>query len=179
MAHSLRGQFRRLGSNQRPPRFQRGALPTELHRNRSDPAVRLEPTSSALRGWCPAGRASLARWGGRWESNPHKAGSQPAPASTLGSATVLRPGVEPGIRVPQTRVMSVSPPKQSVSTPARSRTWTCSLGPSRDRPVSPPRYRSSGGWSRTNTGGFRARRPAVRRPRNEAARRGFDPLCPA
>jgi hypothetical protein len=31
-----------------------------------------------------------------------------------------------------------------VSTPARSRTWTCSLGPSRDGSVSPPRHRVPG-----------------------------------
>jgi hypothetical protein len=35
LSHILSGQqFRRLGSNQRPPRFRRGALPPELHRNR-------------------------------------------------------------------------------------------------------------------------------------------------
>ena len=56
---------------------------------------------------------------------------------------------------------------RSSSTPARSRTWICSFGRSRDGSVSPPRHESSGGWSRTNTGGFRARRPAVRRPRNK------------
>ena len=33
--------------------------------------------------------------GGRWESNPHKPGSQPGPAAALGSATVSLAGVEP------------------------------------------------------------------------------------
>src|SRR5262249_34886967 len=49
--------------------------------------------------------------GGRWESNPHIPGSQPGPAAVLGSATVLRPGFEPGTRTSQNRVMSVSPSK--------------------------------------------------------------------
>src|SRR4051812_15423295 len=87
-SHTLSTQFRRLGSNQRPPPLQGGALPVELHRNRSDqrrqqesnlfetalqaaawpsgpgvitcqePAVGLEPTGSALRGRCPARRAA-------------------------------------------------------------------------------------------------------------------------
>src|SRR5207302_6257930 len=43
-----------------PLRFGGVLYPAELHRNRSEPAVGLEPTRSALRGRCPAGRASLA-----------------------------------------------------------------------------------------------------------------------
>jgi hypothetical protein len=51
------------------------------------------------------------------------------------------------------------------STPARSRTWSSTFGESRDVRFT-TRATSSGGWSRANTCGFRARRPAVRRPRN-------------
>ena len=65
--------------------------------------------------------------------------------------SVPRPGIEPGLRPSEGRVMSVSP----------------------------PRSRSSGGWSRANTCGFRARRPAVRRPRiRSVAREGLEPSCP-
>ena len=53
-------QFRRLDSNQQPTRLQRVALPFELHRKKSVPAVGLEPTSSALRKRHSACRASPA-----------------------------------------------------------------------------------------------------------------------
>ncbi len=61
------------------------------------------------------------------------------------------------------------------STPARSRTWTCSFGGSHDVPFT-TRAWSSGGWDRTNINAFRARRPTVRRPRNErVTREGLEP----
>src|SRR5215468_2723057 len=46
-------------SNPRHAFLQIAASPLD-HRIRTEPAVGLEPTSSALRGRCPAGRASLA-----------------------------------------------------------------------------------------------------------------------
>jgi hypothetical protein len=85
---------------------------------------------------------------GRQESNPHNPGSQPGPAAALGSATVLRPGIEPGTRTSQNRVMSLSPSKPLSSTPARSRTWTCSFGGSHDVPFT-TRAASDQGGSRT------------------------------
>jgi hypothetical protein len=47
-------------------------------------------------------------------------------------------------------------------------------------PTGPTSHVSSGGWSRTNTGGFKARSPAIRRPRNRgssprAEREGVEP----
>jgi hypothetical protein len=73
-------QSQRWESNPHAPLYRRGARPIELH-------------------W---------HQGGRWESNPHAPGSRPGPASALGSATVLRPGIEPGTRASQNRVMSLS-----------------------------------------------------------------------
>ena len=48
----------------------------------SRPCSSLTPRPSSLKG-------------GRWESNPHNPGSQPGPATALGSATVSPAGVEP------------------------------------------------------------------------------------
>jgi hypothetical protein len=68
-------------------------------------------------------------------------------------------------------------PRRRGSTPARNRTWTCSFGGSHDLRFT-TRVRSSGGWSRTNTNGFRARCPAVRRPRNASSQGGSRTLTP-
>ena len=144
-------QFRRLGLNQRPPPLQGGALPLSY---------------------------TGINQGGRWESNPHISGSQPDPATALGSATELRPGIEPGIRTSEDRVMSLSPSKQYFTTPARNRTWASTFEESRDVPFT-TRVHRSGGWGRTSIDGFRVRRPTVRRPRKQSvAHRGFDPLWP-
>ena len=71
-------------------------------------------------------------------------------------------------------------PGMIISTPARSRTWASTFGESRDVRFTTRAQANSGGWNRANTCGVKARRPAVRRPRNgSAARRGFDPLFPA
>src|SRR6266566_1057512 len=56
-----------------------------------EPAVGLEPTRAPLQEGCSACRAALASEGGRRESNPHTLGSQPGPATALGSATVPQP----------------------------------------------------------------------------------------
>ena len=74
----------RWDSNPHAPLYRRGARPVERH-------------------W---------HQGGRWESNPHNPGSQPGLAAALSSATVLQPGIEPGTRPSQGRVMSLSPSKQ-------------------------------------------------------------------
>jgi hypothetical protein len=58
----------------------------------------------------PSSNAGIQSQGGRWESNPHYPGSQPGSATTLDSATLPRPGVEPGPAPSQGAMMSVSPP---------------------------------------------------------------------
>ena len=150
--------------------FRETLLPPELHRNRTEILVGIEPTScgvadrrlasgpqdqeragggarthfvrvtkavpvpSGIAGikssqcWCRASSAGVQspgplrgpgqqREGGRRESNPHNPGSQPGPATALGSATVLQPGFEPGTQPSQSRVMSLSPSKQQLTVP--------------------------------------------------------------
>jgi hypothetical protein len=76
------------------------------------PAAGAEPARAPLQERCSSRRAALAPEGGRRESNPHNPGSQPGLAAALSSATVLQPGIEPGTRLSQGRVMSLSPSKQ-------------------------------------------------------------------
>ncbi len=93
-------------------------------------------------------------------------GSQPGPATALGSATALRPGIEPGIRTSQTRVMSVSPSKRTYQYPGQDSNLDLDLRRIVCFPLHHQGKSSSGGWGRTSTSGFRVRRPTVRRPRN-------------
>ena len=76
------------------------------------PAAGIEPARAPLQEGCSACRAALAHECDRRESNPHNPGSQPGLAAALSSATVLQPGIEPGTRPSQGRVMSLSPSKQ-------------------------------------------------------------------
>lgn len=142
--------------------------------------VGIEPTPVCLQG----------RLAGPWHMRPHEYSRQesnlPRPLCKRGASAARPREFRPAARLQlssrrfnqsastwsRTRNPGFAVPRDirftteaSVSTPARSRTWTCSFGGSRDGSISPPRQRS-GGWSRTNTDGSRARRPAVRRPRN-------------
>jgi hypothetical protein len=144
------GHSQRWDSNPLRPRYEGGARPVE-HRWRRGWPVGVEPTHRRF----TAG------------SRTHFGFAHSIPVrNRTSSATFGRSHA------------STTPQGHLVSTPARSRTWTCSFARSHDLRFTTEVWEFRG-WSRTNTGGFRARRPAVRRPRNEAARGGFDPLCPA
>jgi hypothetical protein len=206
-----------------------------------EPAVGLEPTSSALRERCPARQASPAwvssqcwcranstevqslsplprAWpakrsrasgGSRTRTRPFTRGVLGQSSCTgvvgrgvdsrlrSGTATVTGSHAEPlhhthhqGHRSQYPRKESNltfdlrrvacrrHTPRTSVNTPARSRTWACSLGESHDVRFT-TRASRSGGWDRTSVGGFRVRRPTVRRPRRKSVtREGVEPSRP-
>ena len=145
-----------------------------------EPAVGLEPTHSALqerRSACRAAPASFRVAGGsRTHTNP------------VHSRVPLPLWVRPQYPWQESNLHDLRlrraacfrhTPGIIVSTPARNRTWTCSLGESHDvRFTTEAWSRSSGGWSRANTCGFRARRPAVRRPRNREIRKSKSEINP-
>jgi hypothetical protein len=87
-------------------------LPRAWPASDPEPEAGIEPARFPLQEGCSTSRAALALEGGRRESNPHNPGSQPGLAAALSSATVLQPGIEPGTRPSQSRVMSLSPSKQ-------------------------------------------------------------------
>ena len=112
----------------------------------SEPAVGLEPTSSALRERCPACRAAPAIvQGGRWESDPQLSGSQPDPRSTW--VRPQYPWQESNLHEPPPSQGGVPPPhsRDISSTPTRTRTWTSTFGGSHDVRFT-TRAQSCGGW---------------------------------
>ena len=104
-------QSQRWDSNPLRPRYEGGARPVE-HRWHSGWPVGVEPTQPRF----TAGSRTRFGFG-------H-------------SASTWTRTRNPGFAVPRDARFTT----EAISTPARSRTWTCSLGPSRDGSVSPPRY---------------------------------------
>jgi hypothetical protein len=124
------GQRRRQESNLLESRVAADRLAVRPRRHR-EPAVGLEPTSSALRGRCPADRASLASG---WP-----VGVEPTqPRFTAGSRNHFGFGHSIPVRNRTSSATfgrshaSSTPQGRTVSTPARSRTWTCSSARSHD-----------------------------------------------
>jgi hypothetical protein len=80
------------------PLFRRTLLPSELHRNKSEPAVGLEPTASALQERCPTCRASPADCSSQcWcRANSTEVQSlRPLPRAWLEDETEPAVGLEP------------------------------------------------------------------------------------
>jgi hypothetical protein len=109
----------------------------------SELAAGLEPARAPFQERHSTNRVAPAQEGGRRESNPHNPGSQPGLAAALSSATVLQPGIEPGTRPSQGRVMSLSPskprtiPRPGVEPgPAPSEGAMMSLSPPGQQPAS-------------------------------------------
>lgn len=141
---------------------------TELHRRRSEPAVGLEPTPSALRERRSACRASPAfgrvAGGSRTHTTPVHS-RVPLPLWVRPQSPWQESNLH-NLRLRRAACLRHTPGTTS-STPARSRTWTCSFGGSHDV-LFTTRVTRSGGWGRTSVRGFRARRPTLRRPRKES-----------